>query len=137
MYSPARLGMLRASHPQPLWDCKSAIRMVPPRIVRKQPPNRWEPKSIEGLTAEGTRRTTTYAVDSIGNDREIVATNENWFSKQLQVEVLTKTSDPRMGDSTTKLDNISLIEPDPALFMPPPDYTIKDAFKSAGGPAAP
>jgi hypothetical protein len=43
-------------------------------------------------------------VGSIGNDREIVVTNENWFSKQLQVEVLTKTSDPRMGDSTTKLD---------------------------------
>ena len=74
---------------------------------------------------------------SIGNDREIVVTNENWFSKQLQVEVLTKTSDPRMGDSTTKLENVSLIEPDPALFTPPADYTIKDAIKSAGGPAAP
>jgi len=80
---------------------------------------------IEGLNAEGTRRTTTWAVGSIGNDREIVVTNENWFSKQLQVEVLTKTSDPRSGDSTTKLTNVSLVEPDPALFMPPPDYTIK------------
>ena len=88
---------------------------------------------IEGLNAEGTRQTTTWAVDSIGNDREIVVTNERWFSKQLQVDVLTKTSDPRSGDSTTKLANISLVEPDPALFMPPADYMIKDA----GGPAAP
>src|SRR4029077_1952421 len=71
---------------------------------------------IEGLNAEGTRRTTTWAVGSIGNDREIVVTNENWFSKQLQVEVLTTTSDPRSGDSTTKLTNISLVEPDPTLF---------------------
>jgi hypothetical protein len=86
---------------------------------------------IEGLTAEGTRRTTTWAVDSVGNDREIVVTNEDWFSKQLQVQVLQKTSDPRMGDSTTKLANISLVEPDAALFIPPPDYTIKDE----GGPA--
>jgi hypothetical protein len=41
-----------------------------------------------------------------------------------------------MGDSTTKLGDISLIEPDPALFMPPVDYTIEDAIKSAGGPSA-
>ena len=93
-------------------------------------------QTIEGLNAEGTRRTTTWPVGSIGNDREIVATGETWFSKQLQVEVLTKTSDPRMGDSTTNLTNISLVEPDPALFTPPADYTIKDAIKSAGGPAA-
>jgi hypothetical protein len=87
----------------------------------------------KGLNAEGTRRTTIWAVGSIGNDCEIVVTNENWFSKPLQVEVLTKTSDPRSGDSTTKLTNVSLVEPDPALFMPPPDYTIKDV----GGLAAP
>jgi hypothetical protein len=30
---------------------------------------------IEGLNTEGTRRTTTWAVGSIGNDREIVVTN--------------------------------------------------------------
>ena len=88
---------------------------------------------IEGLTAEGTRRTTTWAAGTMGNDREIVVTNETWFSKQLQIAVLTKTSDPRSGDSTTKLANVSLVEPDPALFMPPVDYTIKDV----GAPAAP
>ena len=41
-------------------------------------------QTIEGLTVEGTRRTTIYAVDSVGNDREIVVTIESWFSKQLQ-----------------------------------------------------
>jgi hypothetical protein len=81
---------------------------------------------IEGVTAEGTRTTTTWAVGSMGNDREIVATHETWFSKQLGVAVLTKTADPRFGDSITKLTNISLVEPDPALFMPPADYEIKD-----------
>jgi hypothetical protein len=88
---------------------------------------------IEGVTAEGTRRTTTWAVGTVGNDREIVVTNETWFSRQLQVTVLTKTSDPRSGETTTKLANISLAEPDPSLFMPPLDYTIKDV----GAPAAP
>ena len=48
---------------------------------------------IEGVTAEGTRLTTTFAVGSVGNDREIVTTNETWFSKQLGVAVLTRISD--------------------------------------------
>jgi hypothetical protein len=88
---------------------------------------------IEGMTAEGTRTTTTWAVGSVGNDREIIATSETWFSKQLGVAVLTKSSDPRSGEFTTKLTDISLAEPDPALFMPPADYTIK----GMGVPGAP
>jgi len=86
------------------------------------------------VDAEGTRTTTIWAVGTVGNDREIVATTERWFSKQLQVELLTKTSDPRSGDSIAKLADISLVEPDPALFMPPPDYTIKDVPPPAPNP---
>jgi hypothetical protein len=85
---------------------------------------------IEGVTAEGTRTTTTWAVGLVGNDREIIATSETWYSKQLGVAVLTKSSDPRSGDTTIKLTDITLVEPDPALFMPPADYEIKDM----GGP---
>jgi hypothetical protein len=86
---------------------------------------------IEGVTAEGTRTTTSWPVGSVGNDREIIATSETWFSKQLGVAVLTKSSDPRSGDITMKLTDISLAEPDSALFMPPADYTVKEM----GGPA--
>jgi hypothetical protein len=81
---------------------------------------------IEGVSAEGSRATTTWAIGSVGNDREIVVTNETWSSRQLGVVVLTKTVDPRYGDTTMKLTDISLAEPDPALFMLPVDYTIKD-----------
>jgi hypothetical protein len=85
---------------------------------------------LEGVTVVGTRRTTTFAVGSMGNDREIVVTLEIWYSQQLQVQVVTKMSDPRLGDGTTKLTDISPAEPDPALFMPPADYTIKDMAAS-------
>jgi hypothetical protein len=84
---------------------------------------------IEGVSAEGTRSTIIFAVGSVGNDREIVATLETWVSKQLGVSVLTKTSDPRSGDATTKLTDISLVEPNPTLFMPPADYAIKDVLQ--------
>jgi len=86
---------------------------------------------IEGVTAEGTRITTTFAVGTIGNDREIVVSNEMWFSKQLGITVWRKASDPRSGDSTTKLANISLVEPDAVLFVPPADYSIKDMSSPA------
>jgi hypothetical protein len=86
---------------------------------------------IDGMTAEGTRTTTTWPVGTVGNDREIIVTHDRWFSKQLQVEVLTKTSDPRSGDATTKLIDISLVEPDPALFKPPADYKINDVHAAA------
>jgi hypothetical protein len=52
---------------------------------------------IEGVNAEGTRRTTTWAVGSRGNDRDIVVTNETWFSEQLQLEVLNKHPIPRLA----------------------------------------
>jgi hypothetical protein len=76
--------------------------------------------------AEGRRTTTTYPVGFQGNDRPIVSINETWMSTDLRLMVLSKTSDPRQGENTTKLINISRIEPDPLLFMPPLDYSVVD-----------
>jgi hypothetical protein len=45
--------------------------------------------------------------------------------------VLTRTSDPRRGESTTKLTNISRAEPDPSLFQPPAGYEIVDPAAQA------
>jgi hypothetical protein len=81
---------------------------------------------IEGVNARGHRTTQTWPVDSVGNDRPIVVVFENWFSDQLGTTVLTKNDDPRHGETTTALKNVSLAEPDPSLFQPPPGYQIVD-----------
>ncbi len=81
---------------------------------------------IEGVMAHGHRTTQTWPVDSVGNDRPIVVVFENWFSDQLGMTVLTKSNDPRHGETTTALKNVSLAEPDPSLFQPPPGYQIVD-----------
>jgi hypothetical protein len=52
-------------------------------------------------------------------------TTETWHSPKLKVLVMSKSSDPRMGETTYKLTNLSRAEPDPALFQIPADYTIK------------
>ncbi len=81
---------------------------------------------IEGVMADGIRATTTWPVGAQGNDRPIVVTSESWFSQDLKTAVLTRNSDPRNGENTLKLTNISRAEPDPSLFQPPPDYSTVD-----------
>ncbi len=83
-------------------------------------------QTIEGIVVDGARRTTIWPVNSHGNDRPVAFTTESWYSKELKVTVLAKSSDPRVGDNVTKLVNISRAEPDASLFQPPPDYKIVD-----------
>jgi len=83
-------------------------------------------QTIEGVLAEGTRTTIVYPVGSVGNDRPITTVSETWRSPELNVMVLSSNSDPRNGESTTRLTNISRAEPDAALFQVPPDYEIVD-----------
>ncbi len=79
---------------------------------------------VEGVLAQGTRVSRVYPVGSQGNDRPITVISESWYSPDLRTMILTKTSDPRSGENTMKLTNISRIEPDALLFMPPADYRI-------------
>jgi hypothetical protein len=78
---------------------------------------------IEGVQAEGTRTTFTIPAGSIGNDLPIQVVSERWYSPELQTVVMTKHSDPRMGDTVYRLTNINRNEPAPSLFQAPPDYT--------------
>ena len=81
-------------------------------------------QNIEGVLAQGSRMTVTYPVGAVGNDKTITTITETWTSPELRMVVLTKSSDPRNGDSTTRLINISRAEPDAALFQVPADYEI-------------
>ena len=81
-------------------------------------------RSIEGVVASGIRRTTTIPQGAIGNEQPIKIVSEEWTSADLQVLVLTETSDPRTGRSTYKLSNINRSNPDPSLFKVPSDYTM-------------
>jgi hypothetical protein len=42
------------------------------------------------------------------------------------VVVMSKTSDPRFGESLYQLNAITRAEPDPSLFAVPSDYTVKE-----------
>ena len=81
-------------------------------------------RDFEGVTAEGTRTVTTIPANSIGNERPIEIVYERWYSKDLQLIVYSKHSDPRFGEQTYRLTNISRNEPDRSLFTLPAEYKI-------------
>lgn len=81
---------------------------------------------IEGVEAQGKRTTITIPAGEIGNIRPIETTDESWYSPELQTVVMTKRHDPRSGDTTYRLTNISRRDPDRSLFQVPSGYTIVD-----------
>lgn len=83
-------------------------------------------QTIDGVLAEGSRTTVTFPIGMVGNDRPVTTVSEEWTSTELKTVVLRKNSDPRSGESTTRLTNISRVEPDPSLFQIPADYEIVD-----------
>jgi len=81
-------------------------------------------ETMEGIAVQGERVTNTIEAGAIGNDRAISTVTERWYSPDLQVYLLTKRTDPRNGDETTKLTNVHRGEPSPVLFELPPGYTV-------------
>jgi len=77
---------------------------------------------IEGVTCEGHRETRVIPAGAIGNERPIEISSESWTSTDLHVLVLRKRSDPRLGETSYRLTNIKLGEPDPSLFQVPSGY---------------
>ena len=86
-------------------------------------------QNIEGVEAEGTRYTITIAAGEIGNEAPINIVSETWYSAELQTVVMSRHSDPRMGENTYRLTNINRSEPPHALFELPSDYTIKETIE--------
>jgi hypothetical protein len=77
-------------------------------------------REIEGLRTEGTRTTVSIPAGAIGNERPIETVTERWFSPELRIVVLSRSSDPRFGTTTYRLTKITRAEPATALFEPPP-----------------
>jgi hypothetical protein len=82
-------------------------------------------QTIEGVVAKGSRTTTVVPAGAMDNELPIRIVSEEWFSPELRVLVLTKHSDPRIGETTYRLANISRTEPPKSLFELPAGYSVK------------
>ena len=79
---------------------------------------------VEGVESEGTRTTVTIPAGEIGNTLPIHVVDESWYSRELQVPVMTRHLDPRSGENIFRLTNINRSEPARSLFEVPAGYTI-------------
>lgn len=86
-------------------------------------------KSIEGVTAEGVRVTTTIRGTETDGKAPAKVIYERWYSQELRRNVLIKVIDPRFGEATYQLTKIDRSEPARDLFIIPADYKI-DSIKS-------
>jgi hypothetical protein len=84
-------------------------------------------RDFEGVMADGKRTVTTIPAGAIGNERPIDISYERWYSKELELVVYSKHSDPRFGDQTYRLTNLVRSEPDPSLFTLPHGYKLLTA----------
>jgi len=82
-------------------------------------------QEMEGVEVEGTRRTTVIPEGQIGNDRPLQIVHEQWESAELHVTIMSKHTDPMMGDRVERLTNVRRGEPDPALFQVPAGFTVE------------
>jgi hypothetical protein len=95
----------------------------------------------EGVQVAVRRITMTTPEGLDGNDQPLVRVCENQYSEELKLTILSKCSDPRAGDSVTRLENLERTDPNPALFQVPVDYAVveeTDQFRiELGTPEAP
>jgi TonB family protein len=82
---------------------------------------------VEGVECEGARTVTTIPIGAVGNERPLETVGETWYSPELKMIILSKRSDPRFGESTYRVTNISRSEPETTLFQVPSDYAVKDS----------
>ncbi len=85
---------------------------------------------IEGVTVEGTRTTVTIPAAQIGNELPIKIVSERWFSPDLKVLVMSRQSDPRFGETTYRLTNLTRGEPAADLFEAPADFKMFEPGKN-------
>lgn len=83
-------------------------------------------REMEGLTVHGTRETQTIPAASSGTGKEVIVTDEYWYSEDLRINLQIKHDDPRMGSVTMRVTQVTRREPDPGLFEIPPGYSVSN-----------
>jgi hypothetical protein len=81
---------------------------------------------IEGLFAVGKRQARTVPAGQTGNAQPIAMVLETWYAPDLQTIILSKYTDPRLGEVVYRLTGIQRGEPDYTLFQVPSGYTVKE-----------
>lgn len=78
---------------------------------------------IDGIPAEGLRFTRTISAPSEGNGSPDTIIEEDWLSNILGVVLERTVKSQRTGTEADTVTDFKQVEPDPALFTVPSDYS--------------
>jgi hypothetical protein len=87
-----------------------------------------ETRVMEGLPVEGSHLQHIIRPGEAGNTDPIEIVSEIWYSSELQEPVLTRTVDPRTGETTSQLKDIRRAEPAHTLFEVPVDFSVVEGL---------
>jgi hypothetical protein len=79
-------------------------------------------RTIAGEEVHGVRVTQNIPAAASGTGKDIVVTDEYWYSYDLKMNLSVTHTDPRTGSTTQTVTQLTRTEPDPALFAIPADY---------------
>lgn len=79
-------------------------------------------RTIEGIEARGHRWTLEYAKTESGRTVKLTRIHEVWVAPEMRLILRVIDGDPNGVATVWGLERLSL-EPDPALFGPPEDYS--------------
>jgi hypothetical protein len=86
-------------------------------------------QELQGLAVHGLRHTQTIPAGTGGSDKDIVVTDEYWYSEDLRINLVLKHNDPRTGSVVLTVTQISRADPDSSLFQIPDGYTGPEAAR--------
>jgi hypothetical protein len=87
-------------------------------------------QQLQGVSAHGVRHTQTIPAGTGGaKDKDVVVTDEYWYSEDLRINVVLKHSDSRTGSVILTVTQIVRTDPDSSLFQVPDGYTGADAAR--------
>jgi hypothetical protein len=81
---------------------------------------------MDGLSVHGTLKTRTVPAAVSGTGRDVVVTDEIWYSDELHLNMLEKRDDPRTGKQTVTVTRVDRSEPNQAMFEVPVGYKVVD-----------
>jgi hypothetical protein len=81
-------------------------------------------QNVEGVVASGWKLYSI--VTGAGDDRPLIVTDEEWYSDELWMTVLSRHSDPREGETIMRWINVIRMDPDISMFAPPEGYRVVD-----------
>jgi hypothetical protein len=90
--------------------------------------------SIDGVSAHGVREIQSLPAAWGKAGTEVVLTDEYWYSDDLHMNVVVKHGDPRTGNVTMTLTQVTPGEPEPSLFQIPDDYKPAGERRRAPNP---